>query len=313
DPHPRVRYQLLLTLGDVDTPAAADVRQQLLFDGVEDEWMQLAALSAPGWDPGRLWHAAIDRLASNETPARAALIGRIAAAAGTAKQRQGLRDIIAAAAAGAGPSGTWWRAATLEGLASGLRSGSKPGAEIDGERTLVADLVFSREPPPVRRAALQLLEAIGLPSAAATGPVVQNAERLVADGSADAESRSDAVRILATHDVKAHAPLFRGVLERAEPASVQVAAVRALASQNGPDVAATLIGLWDRWTPAVRNEAVRALVREPGRVRLLLDAVAAGTINATETDRSLRIRMMMLDDEALRVRARALFPESAAA
>ena len=79
------------------------------------------------------------------------------------------------------------------------------------------------------------------------------------------------------------------------------------------DTARTFIDLWDRWTPVVRNEAIRALVRDEGRIRLLLDAVASGRINATEIDRTLRIRMMMVEDEALRGRARTLFPESLAA
>jgi putative heme-binding domain-containing protein len=42
-------------------------------------------------------------------------------------------------------------------------------------------------------------------------------------------------------------------------------------------------------------------------VRVLLDAVAGGKIRATEINRPLRIRLMMLDDDDLRNRARALF------
>jgi putative heme-binding domain-containing protein len=177
---------------------------------------------------------------------------------------------------------------------------------------MAAALVFAPEPVSIRRAALQIVEAIGLPRTGAAS-VLQQAEQLVADQRADAETRTDAVRVLAMRDVSSFAPQLRALLERVEPAAVQVAAVRALGAQNGPDVARTFIGLWDRWTPVVRSEAVRALVRESGRVRLLLDAIAAGTISAAEIDRALRIRMMMSDDDALRARARALFPESAAA
>jgi putative heme-binding domain-containing protein len=103
------------------------------------------------------------------------------------------------------------------------------------------------------------------------------------------------------------------VLSRASPVPVQVAAVRALGSVRGERSAAMFLDLWERWTPAVRDEAVRALVREPGRVRLLLDAVAAGKIRATEIDRPLRIRLMMQAEDDLRARARALFGESATA
>ena len=49
---------------------------------------------------------------------------------------------------------------------------------------------------------------------------------------------------------------------------------------------------------------MRAFIREPARIRALLDAVAAGKVRSSEIDRSLRIRLMMVDDEALRGRAR---------
>ena len=312
DPSPRVRFQLLLTLGNVDTPEAAALRNRFLFDDVDDEWMQVAALSAPGWDPRELWRAAVDRFASKETPGRRALFARIGGVAGASKQVNAFREILRAIAAGRGPSDQWWRAATLEGLAGGVRSGSRPGPELDPERTLLADMLFASENVAFRRAGLQLLQAIGLPDDATTASLLRKAEQLVADPRGDVESRADAVRLLATRNVGPHEALLRGVLTRAEPTPVQVAAVRALAGLKSTEVAVTFVDLWDRWTPAVRNEAARALVQEPGRIRVLLDAVTAGRIRATEIDRSLRIRLMMADDESLRARARALFAESSA-
>src|SRR5690606_2552665 len=46
DPSPKVRFQLLASLGFVNSPAAAKARKDLLFDNIDDNWMQIAALSA---------------------------------------------------------------------------------------------------------------------------------------------------------------------------------------------------------------------------------------------------------------------------
>ncbi|ODS84218.1 MAG: hypothetical protein ABS46_04245 [Cytophagaceae bacterium SCN 52-12] len=46
DPSPKVRYQLLASLGFVNTPGAVSVRKALLFANPDDSWMQIAALSA---------------------------------------------------------------------------------------------------------------------------------------------------------------------------------------------------------------------------------------------------------------------------
>ncbi len=46
DPDARVRFQLLATLGSLDTPASHAAQERLLLGAIEDEWMQVAALSA---------------------------------------------------------------------------------------------------------------------------------------------------------------------------------------------------------------------------------------------------------------------------
>jgi putative heme-binding domain-containing protein len=57
----------------------------------------------------------------------------------------------------------------------------------------------------------------------------------------------------------------------------------------------------------VRDEAMRLSLREPGRIRIVLDAIDAGTIRTSEIAWPVRVRMMMSDDDAVRARARQHF------
>jgi putative membrane-bound dehydrogenase-like protein len=305
DPDPRVRYQLLLTLGNIDTPDAASVRSRLLIENVEDEWMQVAALSAAGWNEVELLRGALGSLADKDTPARRILFNRIGAMAATAKPIEGTREILRVAAAPAKPSDAWWRQAALEGLATGFRSG-RQSEELDPERGLLIRMLLEPETELVRRAGLRLLEVLGLP-ASGSAALMQEAERRVRDSAAGPESRADAVRVLALHGADAHEPLLRELLSRAEPAPVQIAAIGALAGTPGDGIATTFIDLWARWTPKVRDEAVRVLMREPGRRRVLLNAVVAGKVRTTEIDRPLQINLMMVNDDSQRNLARSLF------
>jgi len=307
DPDPKVRFQLLLTLGGIDSAQAATVRQRLLFDHIEDGWMQIAGLSAARVDAVAMLRTAIERLAHAETSGRREFFRRIAAIAGAAKDVAATQEFVRVVSSPAASSADWWRAATLEGLAGGLSPERRLAIELDTERALLANMLFGRETAPIRRASLQMLEAIGLPGVPVRSSLLQAAAGLVPDVAAPADARADAVRILALGDLSPYAPLLRDVLNRPEPSPVHVAAVRALAEPKGEQVGAAFVSLWDRWTPAVRDEAVRALVREPGRIRILLDAVDAGTIKVSEIERGLRVRMMMVDDDELRARARRLF------
>lgn len=307
DESPPVRFQLLLTLGNLRTADAVAARERLLFAGVEDEWMQTAALSAAGWDPLELWQSAVTRLANEDTPGARALVAKIAGVAAASPDVRAQREIIRLVMDGA-PS-AWWRAPTLEGLASGTRGDERRNPGREDDRALLAASLFSRKDAAVRAAALQLLEMLGLPSAPSSAALLTRAESLAGDSSADVQSRADAVRVLGLSDVTRYAPLLTSLLGRPEPATVQTAAVRVLAGMKGPQVATTFVDLWDRWTPAVRNEAARGLVREPGRIPILLDAIASGTIKPMEIERPLRVRLMMADDDRQRARARMLFAE----
>jgi putative membrane-bound dehydrogenase-like protein len=313
DPDPKVRYQLLLTLGNLDTPQSREIRTRMLFEHVEDEWMQAAALSAASSDPLALLRTAASRSAQQETAGVRALFSRLGAMSAAAQDPTTAREVVKTLAAPSTGKDDWWRAATLEGLASGIRSDRRRRSDLDAERTLVAALIFERDSVSVRRSALRLLEAIGLPAGAAASQIEERALGLLPDSSRDAEARADAVRILALAGVERHAQQFWSVLQRAEPAPVQIAAVRALSEPKGEPAAARFIELWPRWTPAVRVEAVRAMVREPGRIRILLDAVEAGTVRLSEIEWPLRVRMMMADDDRLRARARTMLSHPASA
>lgn len=311
DPDPRVRFQLLLTLGGIATPQAAAVRTRLLFDGLEDDWMQVAALSASALDQSALLRDAVARVGTTETDGARRLFSRIGAMAGASQDVAVVRTILRTLLSNHDASAAWWRSATIAGIATGLPADGRRTADLDQERLLVAGMLEHEQPASLRRACVTLAETIGLPPASATGAAIERAERLVADGDADADARADAVRLLALRDITGYEPLLLGVLARAEPAPVHVAAVRALAEPKGDRITAMFLKLWDRWTPAVRQEVLRTLAREPARIGLLLDALSAGPVRISEIEWPLRVRMMMADDDTLRARARAILARPA--
>jgi hypothetical protein len=82
---PKVRYQLLCTLGFVNTPEADIVRQKLLFKDIEDEWVQIAALSAPAASTSGILESILKEF-REDLPAHASLVKRLSAMAGASGQ-----------------------------------------------------------------------------------------------------------------------------------------------------------------------------------------------------------------------------------
>ena len=67
DPDAKVRFQLLCTLGYTDSPPAKAAAEKLLLNGVEDRWMQVAALSAASARASEYFDFAAHRLSNKET------------------------------------------------------------------------------------------------------------------------------------------------------------------------------------------------------------------------------------------------------
>ncbi|MEX2111590.1 MAG: hypothetical protein WD845_00305, partial [Pirellulales bacterium] len=90
DPDARVRFQLLLTLGYVETPRAAQIRNELLFRDIDDEWMQIAALSAPSVQDGEL----LETLLETYQPSYASFVRRLSALAAAHRKADQLQLLL---------------------------------------------------------------------------------------------------------------------------------------------------------------------------------------------------------------------------
>lgn len=285
DPDARVRFQLLCTLGMLDTKDARDARDELLVRDFPDRWMQVAALSASADDAPRLLRLAVEKNGPASFFSQAASVIAL---------RQKPAEIQALLAiAGTHAHG----AAALEGLASGVR-----GVKLNP--AAVSQLLSLFERPALRRAALHVLDAAG---AAPAGAVVDRAAATAANPQANAEARADSISLLALANAASRRAFFEQRAGAAEPEQVQIAAVRALGRIPGDQTGKFLLGRWREFTAAVRMEAADALYRDPERLPLVLAALKGGDVQPWTLAFRHRSRLVMHRDPKVRQEARTLF------
>ena len=163
DANERVRFQLLATLGSLDTPASRATQEQLLLAGLEDEWVQVAALSASSDRAVSYFDRVLQPgspLASSETAGRAKFFDRLGGVLAARQKTDELSKAIAAVTDPNAPAGDWWRASLLEGMARGL-SGSGDRRALAGSQDTLLTLATG-EQPRLRRAAVTLLGVSGV-------------------------------------------------------------------------------------------------------------------------------------------------------
>ena len=349
DPDRHVQFQLLCTLGSIDSRASREAQDRLLAGALDDPWMQIAALSASSDRAPQLFRAAA-AFTDTETSARATFFRQVTAVIGARRHSAEIRQVLTTilnssptgetsgaseprerrgaagvpaservgGSGGAKPPGKeWWRTAALEGLAQGLgpsQSRRPAPGDAQGRVDLGQDLLlklFESRDAGVRRASLRALTATGLPSGAA--PVLTRAAVTAQDGARDPAVRADAIGLLALDNPAAHETLFKSLIEPRQPEAVQAAAVRGLAKVKGAAVAAYLIGRWKSMTPAVRLDAADAMFLDPERPRLLLDAIEKETVPPWTLAFRHKRQLLMSRDASLRESARAMLEDKAAA
>jgi putative membrane-bound dehydrogenase-like protein len=312
DAHPRVRFQLLATLGSLDTPASHAAQEQLLFSAIDDEWMQVAALSASS-DRAVAYLDRVLRqgagVVERESAERAGFFDRLGGVIAAREKRDELTRAITTVTDPAAPAGDWWRAALLEGIARGM-------AGARGDRRLLADTqptlltLAGGDQPRLRRAAVTLLGVSGIaPGPAATTALAQ-AARVAADTAADTDARVDALNLLALADAPSHQRLFESVVRATEPDAVQIAGVRALGRLPGTQTVTFLMGQWPTLTAQVRSAAATVVLARREGAQAMLDALSSGEVKVWMLNFSQKRSLIMHRDEAIRARSRTVLEES---
>ncbi|MBI3680255.1 MAG: c-type cytochrome [Acidobacteria bacterium] len=296
DPDARVRFQLLATLGFVESAAARAARDKLLLRDIEDRWVQIAALSASPQEALRLIQ--LGALGEKETAGRTQFFRQAAAVIGASKRVPELEAVLGLIRTG----GEWRRAATLEGLAAGLRA---PLESARARRILLS--FFASEDRAVRRGALRLLEAFGVKDSTAVDRAAANAIRR----DADADLRADSVALVALADAAGRRAFFEKLVDPKEPEAVQAAAVRALGRVKGPETAKFLLARWRGMTSAVRLEAADAIYRDPERIPLVVAALKSGQIQPWTLEFRHKRALIMHRDPAIRQAARPILEADA--
>ena len=303
DSDPKVRYQLLCTLGFLDTPEATTVRQNLLFRDIEDEWVQIAALSAASSQHDVLLDAVLASF-KDDVPAYTSLVQRLSAMTGRSGDLEKVHQLFRKATTSGSESAAKWQASVLEGLAQGLRrSGS---ADLQKEKSLLVQTYFDHSSAEVRKASLDVLKVIGLPENASTKAAVEKSLSRAKNKTLPAERRAEALDFLALNDPVKYKSLFKELIAPGEQLPVQLSALQAFSSIPGVEVSEYVLEQWTVLTPDLRDAALNTFLTDQDRKVMLLDAIEKGDVRQSSLGWRRSVRLMTQGDEALKSRARLL-------
>ncbi|WP_235114628.1 PVC-type heme-binding CxxCH protein [Cyclobacterium qasimii] len=303
DPDPKVRFQLMQTLGYIESESAFQVRKELLFKDIDDKWVQLAALSAPFSESSRLIDPVLNQYTA--TPAYNGLVQKLASMVGASMDEKAILTMVQRATRKNAKNEYNWQPALLRGLAQGIKSKKLAGSH-GSSAGLLAATVFEHPSTEVKGAAIQVLEGIGLDNVAGKSQSLVKAEAIAMDNSLTGEERSMGIRFLAMANIADYQDMLIGLVETSEPLPVQLAAFRTLSKSEDNSFSQMVIDRWESFTPELRDAGISAMMMNGERIAVLLGALEDGLVQKATIGWRRSVGLMANKDETLRLRARAI-------
>ncbi|MEX0717168.1 MAG: PVC-type heme-binding CxxCH protein [Planctomycetaceae bacterium] len=282
----RVRLQLAFSLGEIDAPESRDALAALLRRDGGDASIRAAAMTSVAATAANLALRLLsddDFLKERHASGVLSELARIAGA-----QPDDASPLLLLAAIGklgdsSAPAAV--RDAVVKSLGEGLRR----------RRSSIAQLTDGADDAAVR---------------ARVRTLFADAATTAADEKMAIAERRGAIGLLAYADADAALTALPALLTPRTAQEVQRAAVAALSAHADARVGDALLSAWKEYSPAVRGDALDALVQRRDRAEKLLAAVESKAIQPVELPREKRDLLLNHPDDVVRARARRVLGEA---
>ncbi|HYV26096.1 MAG TPA: PVC-type heme-binding CxxCH protein [Candidatus Eisenbacteria bacterium] len=284
DPEPRVRFQLALTLGEIEGKEKLAALLRLAQNGVADRWQSLAILSSLGrdsWPFLKTLSQEFPQWLKEPTADQSKFLEQIAALVGAAHREAELAECVEWLSK---PSQGHGHLAVLAGLADGLKRASRSVKQWTAQ-------------PPVSPGK----------SAPSLSPLMDVAVKTAASDHESWRDRLVAIRVLAHTTPERGGRLLLDLLQPQHPAEVHSTAARALAELADPALTTAMFAGWNKYSMATKRDVLAAAVLSPTATLALLDALEHGVILPIEIDPASSRALRKSDNAAIRQRAEKLF------
>ncbi len=300
DEDPRVRFQLILTLGLI--PRNDRVLARLIPEHADDPWFRSALLCSVGGSGMRVFNRLLTRhrqFFREPSEGRQDFLSQLSSIIGAGRNSDEMSLFLMAINDTPLLRPVEWRTAALSGLAQGLAIDGSRGVRIPSAGRIMMKLVNDRSEE-VADAAREAAQYFALPA------FIRKSLAEADDSDLAIEKRVRAATALRGGSYSQVDLVLAKILTTPTPQEVQSAAVDTLSGFDDAGVSETLLAGWSGYGAPVRERVAQAMMRKKEWAQALLAAVEAGTVPAPSIDAVSKIRLTQYPDAEVQERAKAL-------
>ena len=284
DPDARVRFQLALTLGELEGDQKLPALARLIQTGVTNHWQSLAVLTSVGYRAWIFWQGLSERMPAwfdQPNHQQVWFMEKLAALVGAASDPGELREAV-----------NWLK---------------RPRDRLFGSFVLLDALADAATTNPFLRELLAQASVASAREGVRPIDLHRDAARYAASPNSALLLRLAAIRLLGKSESQLAGPVLCDLLLPEQPAEIQSAAVKSLAELNDVQFAAETFARWGRYLKSTRQQLLGVATRSPSLRGALLDALERGDISPLEIVPSTRQALQKIEDAHIKQRVEKLF------
>jgi putative membrane-bound dehydrogenase-like protein len=287
DDDARLRFQVVLSIGDLEGSEVSEALASIALAGSDDVWTRRAVATATPENVTAALTKVIDQLALQAAPVESELllVEELARISGARRDVPSLLTMFAAIDPNrAKPVAESVALAAVNGIAQGMRSGKPSLADFAKEQSKV-------DPDGPSRVVEHWFARAG---------------DVAGDTARDEHSRKDACDLLAFAPYDLSSSTLLKLLDNDKSQDIKRRALSALAAQRDKRVPVALLERFPSLTPSLRSSMLDAMMTDSTRLGLLLDEIEAKRIKPAELGPLRVTRIVQHKDKNLQARAKEL-------
>jgi putative membrane-bound dehydrogenase-like protein len=302
DENAKVRYQLLLTLGELGSDASGNVRTEMLFNDIDSEWTQYAALSAKQINVTQLFSKATEEFVQKESKKTALFFSRISEMMSRAADSNSLNDFLFSTLSSSKEE--WHVPIVLDGISNTLSRNKD--ITISKKNVNLLETKFKTETnSQIRVKSIELLDKIGY-FKNQNNNLVTPAKNVSKRKESAPAFRADALRIIARTNADQHLELFNRILLNETNPVVRSAAIDAFGYTSDSNALQKLVSYWPSLLPDERSKGIGILLKKDEGKLLLLNSIQSNKINVASLSWPRIVQLLNSYNTDLRKLARSV-------
>lgn len=302
--NPRVRFQLLCTLGNTNNERANVIRQYLLDRDIDDPWTHIAALTAISGVEFETFNHLISNWKEEPSKGRASFLTKLTSLIARNNKIQEIGELINLCVQSDSVD-FWWQKAALEGLTEGITQ-TNDFAISNYSKNQIISLLQSSDAQ-IRIAAVKLSEQLTLHI---PNRIISLAQSQANNPDISETQRINAINILRISNAKRYFDTFKALIIPQSTTPIQKASLDGMADADEVQMITFVLEKWSTLSPEIRDDALALSMKSDKSIHLVLDALQAGSINPSNLGWRRTFRLMNHGNEVVKKKARTLLADA---